>query len=368
MINKPLTRRSVLLSGAAGLAGAGLGLPPLARAADGLTIGIVYVGPRDDFGWNQAHAVAAAALKKVPGVKVVEEENVPETVAVAKTMESMIKLDGAKLIFGTSYGYFSPFMVDLAKQYPDVEFRHPVKLWNEGMPANLGSYSCYIDQGHYVNGIAAGLSTKTNKIGYIIAKPISVMVRAAGSFALGVRKINPNATVQLIVTGGFSLPVREAEATNAIADSGCDVVAFFVDNPKVILGTAEGRNLKSCGHNTSQASLAPKGFIMGAELQFETIYKQFAAMLARGEKLPNITIGGYDKDYVRSTAFGPGATSEAIAAATAAIGQLKAGAPIFVAPVNDNAGKVIFDKTQGLYEPALEGANFLVAGIAGSLM
>jgi basic membrane protein A and related proteins len=368
MINRLHTRRSILASGAVGLASTGLfGLPRRASATDGLTIGIVYVGPRGDFGWNQSHAVAATALKQVPGVKVVEEENVPETVAVTKTMESMIKLDGAKLIFGTSFGYFNPFMVDLAKQYPEVEFRHPVRLWHEGMPANLGSYSCYIDQGHFVSGIAAGLSTKTNKIGYIIAKPISVMVRAADSFALGVRKVNPSAVVKLIVTGDFSLPTREAEATNAMADSGCDVVSFFVDNPKAILATAEERNMKSCGHNTSQAALAPKGFITSAELHFETIYKQFAVMLGKGEKLPNITIGGYDKDYVRSTAFGPGATIEAIAAATAAIAALKTGAPIFVAPVKDNAGKLIFDKTQGLYEPALEGTNFLVEGIAGSI-
>ena len=368
MIDKALTRRSVLVAGAAGIAGAGIAGLPIRAHADGLTIGMIYVGPKDDFGWNQSHAVAAAALKKVPGVRVIEEENVPETDAVAKTMESMIKLDGAKLIFGTSYGYFDPFMIDMAKRYPDVEFRHPVKLWQAGKhPANLGSYSCYIDQGHYVNGIAAGLSTKTNKIGYIIAKPISVMVRAADSFALGARKVNPNVEVKLIVTGDFSLPVREAEATNVIADSGCDVVAFFVDNPKIILATAESRNLKSCGHNTSQAALAPKGFITSAELHFETIYKQFAAMLANGEKLPNITIGGYDKDYVRSTAFGPGATNEAIAAATVAIDQLKAGAPIFVAPVRDNAGKTIFDKTQGLYEPVLDSANFLVGGISGSI-
>jgi len=62
--------------------------------------------------------VAAKALKGVAGVKVVEEENVPETVAVAKSMESMINLDGANLIFATSFGYFDPFVVDTAKKFP----------------------------------------------------------------------------------------------------------------------------------------------------------------------------------------------------------------------------------------------------------
>ena len=62
-----------------------------------LTVGVIYVGPRDDFGYNQAQAQAAAEVKKLPGVKVVEEENVPETTAVQKTMTGMIQQDGAKV-------------------------------------------------------------------------------------------------------------------------------------------------------------------------------------------------------------------------------------------------------------------------------
>ena len=226
------------------LKGAGLGalalsasaLPLRARAAGNLTIGLIYVGPRDDFGWNQAHAVGAAALKSIPGVTVVEEENVPETSAVSKTMESMIELDGATLLFPTSFGYFDPFMIDAAKKYPDVEFRHPTSLWDpKKHPMNLGGYFCYLDQAHYVNGIAAGLSTTSNKIGYIAAKPIALVLRNINAFTTGVRKVNPNAEVRLIITGEWSLPVREAEAANALADAGCDVIACHVDSPKVIV-------------------------------------------------------------------------------------------------------------------------------------
>ena len=145
-----------------------------------------------DYGWNQAHAVGAKALREIPGVKVVEEENVPETVAVRKTMESMINIDGASLLFPTSFGYFNPFMVDEAKKYPKIEFRHPTSLWSEGKhPTNAGGYFCYLDQGHYVNGIAAGPSTKSNKIGYIAAKPIPLVLRNVNSFMLGARKVNP---------------------------------------------------------------------------------------------------------------------------------------------------------------------------------
>src|SRR5262245_30075653 len=126
-----VSRRKFLEVSAGALAGAA-SLPSLVRAAGDITIGIVYVGRRADVGWHQAHAVAAKALKAVPGVKVVEEENVPETDACAKSMESMINLDGAALIFGTSFGYFDPFMIDLAKKYAKAEFRHAAALWTAG--------------------------------------------------------------------------------------------------------------------------------------------------------------------------------------------------------------------------------------------
>ena len=105
-----ISRRRLLQGSAALTLGTALGART-AAAAD-TTIGFIYVGSRDDYGYNQAHAVAAAALKKMPGIKVVEEEKVPETDAVEKTMESMINLDGATLLFPTSFGYFSPHMVD----------------------------------------------------------------------------------------------------------------------------------------------------------------------------------------------------------------------------------------------------------------
>ena len=367
-----LNRRSLLKSAAA--AGALTVAPSIGRfgaaEAAGLTIGIIYVGPRDDFGWNQAHAVAAKALKAVPGVTVVEEENVPETIAVQKSMESMIKLEGAKLIFATSFGYFDPHMIEMAKKYPDVEFRHAIGLWSKDKhPMNAGSYYGYLHQAHYVDGIAAGLSTKSNKLGFIAAKPISSVLQNINAFTMGVRKVNPNATVQLIFTGDWSLPVREAEAANALADAGCDVLTCHVDSPKVVVETAEKRGVKVCGHNASQAPLAPKGFITGAEYKWETIYKSFADLLAKGQKLPNFERGGYDKDYVQNTPFGAGATEEAKKAATAAIADLKANKPYVSGPLKDNKGNevVAAGKVIDNYDVFLETTSYLVEGVQGSL-
>jgi basic membrane protein A len=283
-------------------------------------------------------------------------------------MESMINLDGAGLILATSFGYYTPFVVDMAKKYPQVEFRHAAPLWNKDKdPKNAGSYFGYLNQGHYVDGVAAGLSTKSNKLGFVAAKPIASVLSNINSFMLGAKKVNPNAIVQVIFTGDWSLPVREAESTNALVDAGCDVIACHVDSPKVVIETAESRGVKTLGHNADQSSLAPKGFITGAQMKWSTVYDAYAKLIAKGEKLPNLDEGGYDKDLVLSTPFGAGANDATRKAVLAAIDDMKADKPIFADGVKDNKGNVISAKTLDLYDGSLWGTNYLIEGVIGSI-
>lgn len=361
-----ISRRGLLKAGAAAVAASALPFGA-ARAGGAITIGAIYVGPRDDFGWNQSHAAAMDILRGVPGVTVVEEENVPETDAVAKSMESMINLDGANLILATSFGYYNPFVLETAAKYPDVQLRHCAPLWNsETDPKNAGSYFSYLNQAHFVNGVAAGLSSASGKLGFVAAKPVQTVLSNCNSFLLGARSVNPDATVQVIFTGEWSMPVREAEATNALIDAGCDVIACHVDSPKVVIETAEARGAKTCGHNADQRQLAPNGFITGAESKWSTTYKIYAEALMKGEPVPNVIAGGYHNDMVMNTPFGAGATPEAIAAASAAIEGLKAGKPIYVGPLKDNKGKLVIEGEMDNYAPELEKMDYLLDGVMGS--
>ena len=116
--------------------------------------------------------------------------------AVQKTMESMINLDGAKVLFPTSFGYFDPHILKLAQKYPDVSFLHCGGLYTEGKhPKNVGSYFGYIDEAEYVAGIVAGATTKTKKLGFIAAKPIPQVLRNINAFTLGARSVNPDVDV-----------------------------------------------------------------------------------------------------------------------------------------------------------------------------
>lgn len=114
-------------------------------AAQDLVIGFIYVGPKDDFGYSQAHAEGAAGIAKLPGVKIVEQASVPETTEVQEAMRSMIEQDGVQVIFPTSFGYFDPHVLKMAKEFPDVQFLHAGGLYKPDVhPKNVGTYFGYI--------------------------------------------------------------------------------------------------------------------------------------------------------------------------------------------------------------------------------
>jgi simple sugar transport system substrate-binding protein len=205
-----------------------------------LTMGFIYVGPRDDFGYNQAHHEGAKALSAMPGIKLLEEEKVPETMDVQKTMESMINMEGVNVLFPTSFGYFDPHILKVAAKYPNVTFFHCGGLYDAAKhPKNVGSYFGYIDEAEYLNGIVAAHASKSGKLGFIAAKPIPQVVRNINAFTLGARSVKPEITTTVVFTGDWSLPVKEADATNSLIDQGIDVVTMHVDSPKVIVQTAE---------------------------------------------------------------------------------------------------------------------------------
>jgi basic membrane protein A len=347
------------------------GAAAAASASDTLTVGFIYVGPKDDYGYNQAHAEAAKAVSALPGIKIREEENVPETVAVQKTMESMINLDGAKLLFPTSFGYFDPHILKMAEKYPDVTFFHCGGLYTEGKhPKNVGSYFGYIDEAQYVAGVTAGLTTKTNKLGFIAAKPIPQVLRNINAYTLGARSVNPKVETTVIFTGDWSLPVKEAEAANSLIDQGIDVLTSHVDSPKVIMETAERRNVFSTGYHASQAKLAPKGYLTGAEWNWEAVYKKYIEDFKAGNKSPHLVRGGFKDRFIKMSPYGPAVSDEAKSKAEEAKAKLTAGTlTIFKGPLKDNTGKELLaaGTEQGQTDIALEKMDYLVEGVKGSI-
>ena len=341
-----------------------------------IVMGFIYVGPKDDYGYNQAQAEGNAGVSKLAWVKTVEEANVPETTAVQETMRNMIEQDGATVLFPTSFGYFDPHILKLAKDYPEVQFFHCGGLYQEGKhPNNVGSYFGYIDEGEYVAGIVAAHASKTGKLGFIAAKPIPQVLRNINSFTLGARSIKPEVTTQVIFTGDWSLPVKEADAANSMADQGVDVITCHVDSPKVVMETAEKRGIFCTGYHASQAQLAPEGYLTGAEWDWTNVYSKYAEMLKAGKTLmnggiPHIVRGGLKDGFLKLSPYGSAVTAEAKKDADAAKSKFQDGSMvIYKGEIKDNTGKVVIaqGKDYKQQDAELEKMNWLASGVIGKV-
>ena len=343
----------------------------LAQTQTPITVGYIYVGAKDDYGYNQAHAESVAEIRKITGIKVVEEENVAETQAVQKTMQGMISQDGATLLFPTSFGYFDPHMLAVAAKNPNVRFAHCGGMWTEGKhPKNTGSFFGYIDEAQYLNGVVAGHMSKSKKLGFVAAKPIPQVLRNINAFTLGARSVDPKITTAVIFTGDWSMPVKEAEATNSLADQGADVFTMHVDGPKVIVETAAKRGKFVCGFHASQSKLAPAAYLTGAEWNWITAYKQIIDAARAGKPHPNFVRGGLKDGFVKTSAYGSMVPEAARKHADAVKAKMMAGSfDIFAGEMKDNTGKVVIPKGKMFKQTdlELEGMSYLIEGVIGKL-
>ncbi|MBW4443477.1 MAG: BMP family ABC transporter substrate-binding protein [Plectolyngbya sp. WJT66-NPBG17] len=342
-------------------------------SAKELVMGFIYVGSKDDFGYNQAHFLGKEGLKSL-NVKTVDQASVPETTEVQEAMRNMIEQDKATVLFPTSFGYFDPHILKLAKDYPDVQFFHCGGMYDAAKhPKNVGSYFGYIDEAQYVAGVVAGHMSKSGKLGFVAAKPIPQVLRNINSFMLGARSIKPNITTQVIFTGDWSLPVKEAEATNSLVDQGADVITCHVDSPKVVMETAEKRGVFTSGYHANQASLAPKGYLTGAEWNWTKVYTDYAKMIQEGKTLmnggiPHLLRGGYKDGFVKISPFGPAVSAEAKKDADTIVAKMQTGSlVVYKGGLKDNTGKTVVPEGKDLGATAieLESMNWLVEGVVG---
>ena len=345
-------------------------------AQDPLVIGFVYNGPKNDLGYNQAHAEGKQSLKTVPYVRAIDEANVPETVAVEESMRNMVFQDGARVIFATSYGYLDPFVLRVARENPGVQFFHCGGSYRDGSdPRNVGIYFGFIDEVEYLAGMTAGLMTRTGRMGFVAAKPIPQVLRNINSFMLGARHVNPSVTMRVVFTGDWVLPVREAEASSSLADQGVDVLTGHTGSPRVIVQVAERRGIFATGYQFNQSMLAPHGFLTGAEWAWAVVYRRYAEAIHDGKSVINGTIprrmtGTLKDEFCRLSPFGPAVTEQKRQAIAEAKQRLLNGSEaVYRGPLRDNTGKTVVPAGTSVHieDPALDQMNWLLEGIQGDV-
>jgi basic membrane lipoprotein Med (substrate-binding protein (PBP1-ABC) superfamily) len=359
--SKRLTRLWLI---AAGLVFLGLiGLGEAAAGEPKLIVGILHIGSITDAGYNQAHAEGVQVMKKnLPDVEVIEVENVPESAEAERVMEQMIN-QGAKLIIPASFGYLDPAL-RVAKKYPDVKFVHP---GGYKRAPNLGTYWASTPEAFYLMGMAAGKTTKTNKLGYVVALPISFFLANVNAFQLGARSVNPKAETRVVFTGTFLDPAKEATAANALLDQGVDVLGVIVDSPITVVQTAERRGAYSVGyHYIGVSKFAPNGWISGIAFTWGSLYTRFAKQVMDGTWKSENLLGSLADDFLAIAPFGKAVPVDAVKLVNAKKLDFIAGkTQVFQGPLKDNQGTQRLKAGETLPLTDIGKMNWLVEGVIG---
>ncbi len=179
---------TTILTGAA----LALGLAGAAMAQDKTKVGFIYVGPVGDLGWTYEHNQGRLAVEAEMATKVetIYQESVPEGADAERALTQMA-LQGADIIFTTSFGYMDPTLA-VAEKFPNVKFEHATGYKRAD---NVSTYSARFYEGRAVIGHIAGRMTKSNKIGYIASFPIPEVIRGINSAYIHAKKANPDVEI-----------------------------------------------------------------------------------------------------------------------------------------------------------------------------
>ena len=228
--------------------------------ASDVTAAFVYLTDPGDAGWTWAHHRGAEQAAAATGANLLTVENIAEGSPEFEQSVRDFIADGADAVFATSFGYMDA-MEALSAEFPDVDFFHATGF--KSNDTNFGNYFGRIYQARYLTGLTAGAATETNEIGYVAAFPIPEVIRGINAFTLGVREVNPDATVTVNWTSTWFDPAVEGEAAQALLDGGADVIAMHQDS------TAAGERAEAAcarwvSYNSDMSEFAPNAYLSSA--------------------------------------------------------------------------------------------------------
>ncbi len=228
--------------------------PAAALAQDKTKACFVYVGPRTDGGWTQAHDIGRLQVEQELGdaVETVFVESVPEGADAQRTIERFAR-SGCDVVFTTSFGFMDQ-TVAVAEKFPDVKFEHATGYKTA---PNLASYNARFYEGRYIQGMIAASVSEKGLAGYIASFPIPEVVMGINAFVLGAQTVNPDFKLKVIWSNTWHDAAREADAAKALIDQGVDIITQHTDSTAPIQIAAE-RGIKAFGQASDMIEAGPE--------------------------------------------------------------------------------------------------------------
>ena len=313
-----------------------LGMAMGASAADKVKVGFIYVGPIGDHGWTYRHDIGRQQVEAAYGDKVetVFVESVPEGPDAERVMRNMAR-DGADIIFATSFGYMQS-MAKVAKEFPNVKFEHATGYKQS---ENMATYGLRLYQARHVQGIIAGMMTKTNKICYVAAFPIPEVIREINTYYLGAKKMNPNVEIMITWVNTWYDPGKESQAAEVMMAEGCDMVAQHTDSPAP-LQAAQLKGKLGFGQASDQIKFAPKAQLTATIDNWGPYYIKKVGQVINGNWTTGDYFGHMNEGAVQMAPF-TNMPTDVQAKAQEIKDAISAGKYFaFTGPLKDNTGKI----------------------------
>ena len=351
--------KSILTSAIAAFA-----LGTAAIAAD-IKVGFVYVGPVGDGGWTYEHDQGRKAVVAAFGdrVETIYQESVPEGADSERVMTQMA-LQGADLIFTTSFGYMDP-TINVAKKFPNVKFEHATGYKRAD---NVSTYSARFYEGRAVQGHIAGKMTKTNKIGYIGSFPIPEVIRGINSAYIHAKKVNPDVEFNIVWAYTWFDPAKEADAANALIEQGCDVILQHTDSTAPQAAAEKAGNVITFGQASDMAEFGPLPRVSSIIDDWGPYYVARTQAVLDGTWTSMDTWDGIGPGMVKIGEISSAVPADLKAEAEALRDALGSGEyHAFTGPVNKQDGTAWLAAGETADDGTLAGMNFYVEGLTGTI-
>ncbi|MBX3608508.1 MAG: BMP family ABC transporter substrate-binding protein [Hydrogenophaga sp.] len=326
----------------------------------------VYVAPLTPAGWVRQHESGRQAVQAALGDKVQTQfvENVPEGADAERVIRDLAQ-QGAHIIFTPSFGYMEPTL-KVAREFPNVKFE---SITGYKTAPNVSAANARYYEGRYLAGVAAGrLATQA---GYVAGFPIPEVVQGINAFTLGMRSVNPRATVKVVFLGEWFNPPRERDAAMTLMNQGAEVLAFHTGSTAVMVAAQE-RGKLAVAYHSDMRSVAPDAQVVAVTHRWGDYYTRRVQAVLDGSWRSQSVWGGVADGFIRVEGFGskvPRSVQQEVEARQAdmAAGRL----PVFAAaadqPVRDNEGKVAIAAGQRLSDAQILGMDWFVDGVLGSV-
>lgn len=227
-----------------------------------LKIGFVHYSDPSDQRYTYTHDSSTWKMAAALGIdksQIINKYNVPDTAEAATAFRELAE-DGCQIIFSTSHGH-EDYLLEVAFEYPNVVFCHfsGVKAASSGL-SNVHNYFGDIAQVRYLSGVVAGLTTKTNKIGYVCAMDYTEVNNGLDAYYLGAKSVNPDIEVSATYLNKWYAPALEGQATKSLIDSGCDVISHHADSTAGAV-TCQENGAFFIPYNSDMSSAAPNAVL-----------------------------------------------------------------------------------------------------------